>query len=105
MIAALSRQRSAFGAHVPQKRSGTLRCRTESASEGPVRRAEATTMNMRMVVFRAGVRADEPGSGRVSGEHTLEEQARTSDSNLTARRLPAVSGHPHGRVRISLGHD
>src|SRR5262245_19647819 len=72
MIDFLSRQSSAFGAHVPQKRSGTLRCRTESASEGPVRRAEATTMSMRMVVFRAGVRADEPGSGRVSGARTIE---------------------------------
>ena len=53
MIDFLSRQSSALGAHVPQKRSGTLRCRMLSASEGPARSTEASVMKARMVLFSA----------------------------------------------------
>src|SRR5262245_7430180 len=47
-----SRQRAASGAQVPQNRSGTLRCRTLSASDALGRSAETRTMTVRMDVAR-----------------------------------------------------
>src|SRR3979409_1018577 len=56
----LSRQRPGLGAHVPQKRSGTLRCRTLSASEEPDSTTETRVTRMRMVFSRSRQRATLP---------------------------------------------
>ena len=72
-----------LGAHVPQKRSGTLRCRTLSATEGPDRTTETrTTISVRIALL------SQPASRNLTPNDLTSSSPQDGLAIFLAHRIP-----------------